>query len=397
MFLGEKKRKIITEREAIEEVLTRGVDKLVNEEVLRGALSEGQPLRIKLGIDPTSPHIHIGRAVVLRKLKAFQDLGHTPVFIVGDFTGVIGDTSDKDAERPMLTPEKIKENLKSYFAQAGKIIDLKKAETHYNSTWLSKLTYKEIGQQADWVSVADFISRDVIKRRLDQGSRVSLREMLYPLMQGYDSVAVKADVELGGVDQWFNLLSGRVMQEHYKQKPQNILTTKLLMGLDGRKMSSSWGNTINITETPNEMFGKTMSLKDELLSEYFTLATDLKDDFIKEALLKGPRDAKVILARTLVAQYHGEKEAEKAEHYFIETFSQKKIPDEVKEIKIKDGELLGDVLLREGIIGSKSELSRLILQNAVTLLPEVKIGTINAPAIKGKTYKIGKHRFVKII
>jgi tyrosyl-tRNA synthetase len=220
--------------------------------------------------------------------------------------------------------------------------------------------------------------------------------MLYPLMQGYDSVAIKADVELGGVDQWFNLLSGRVMQQHYKQKPQDIMTTSLLMGLDGRKMSSSWGNTINITESPNDMFGKTMSLKDELIREYFLLATEKEEGEIEEILSHGPRDAKVDLATSLVELYHGKTEAEKAKRYFIETFAQKKAPEEVMTLVASPQKTLCEILVEAGVVSSKSDFTRLVQQGAVMLLPDNKVTEAKEMPVSGGTYKIGKHRFVKI-
>src|ERR1035437_6652152 len=231
----------------IEELLTRGVSEIIGKKELEDKLHLGKPLRIKLGIDPTSPNLHLGRSIPLLKLRDFQKLGHIVVFIIGDFTGIIGDTSDQDAERPMLTKEIIDENQKTYFEQVGKIIDLSKAEFHHNSDWLEKLTYREIGEQADCFSVSDFVARENIAKRLEEGKRVSLREVLYPLMQGYDSVAIKADIELGGNDQRFNLLAGRKLQEKYGQEPQSIIMGPLIEGLDGRKMSSSWGNTINVS------------------------------------------------------------------------------------------------------------------------------------------------------
>ncbi len=267
----------------IQDILTRSVDNVVDKEHLEARLKSGDKLRVKLGIDPTSPYLHIGRAIPLLKLCHFQELGHQIIFLIGDFTAVIGDTSDKDAERPMLSKDVVQENLRTYLDQARKVIDVDQAEIVYNSEWLSKLSYEEVGEQAEVFSVNDFISRSNIKDRLDKGGRVSLREMLYPLMQGYDSVAVKADVELGGADQWFNLLAGRKLQKQYAQEPQDIVTTVLLEGLDGRKMSSSFGNTINLTDKPKEMFGKVMSLRDELIGLYFEHATLLSIDQVRTA------------------------------------------------------------------------------------------------------------------
>ncbi|MEP7162941.1 MAG: tyrosine--tRNA ligase [Candidatus Moraniibacteriota bacterium] len=257
----------------IEELLNRGVAEVIDRDNLRRRLLGGKPLRVKLGIDPTSPNIHLGRSVVLLKLRDFQELGHQIVFIVGDFTGQIGDTSDKESERPMLSEEEVKKNMERYTEQAGKLLDLSKVEVHHNSDWLGKLGYQEIGRDADVFSLSEFIARENIKKRLDVGKRISLRELLYPLMQGHDSVEVRADVELGGTDQRFNLLAGRRLQEMAGQKSQDILMTNLILGTDGRKMSSSWGNTINLLDTPTDMFGKIMSIPDYLIISYFTHCT----------------------------------------------------------------------------------------------------------------------------
>src|SRR3989338_4963827 len=241
---------ISTDSKKLQDLLTRGVHEIIGRETLENKLASGNTLCVKLGIDPTSPNLHLGRSIPLLKLRDFQELGHKIVFIIGDFTGVIGDTSDKESERPMLAKDVVAENMRQYAKQAGKIIDLEKCEVRYNSEWLGKLTYAEIGDQADAFSVAEFIARENIRRRLDAGTRVSLREMLYPLMQGYDSVAIDADVEVGGTDQRFNLFAGRVLQEKYKKEPQAIMTNPLVAGTDGRKMSSSWGNTVNIINAP---------------------------------------------------------------------------------------------------------------------------------------------------
>jgi tyrosyl-tRNA synthetase len=304
----------------------------------------------------------------LWKLRAFQDLGHTVTFIVGDFTGQIGDTSDKDAERPMLEEQKIKENLKTYFAQAFKILDKSKTETYYNSKWLKKLGFMEVGRMADVFSVNEFISRELIAKRLDGGKRVSLRELLYPLMQGYDSVAVKADVELGGTDQRFNLLAGRAIQPLYKQQPQAIMTLELMEGLDGRKMSSSWGNVINILDTPEDMFGKVMSLRDDLIEKYFVFATQVPMDKIEKIMKASdnPRDAKLVLAETLTTMYHDTAKAKKAKVAFINQFTNKELPSNIETKNLKPGLYdLIQLLVDTGLVSSKGEARRLIEQNGV--------------------------------
>ncbi|MBI5400941.1 MAG: tyrosine--tRNA ligase [Candidatus Yonathbacteria bacterium] len=392
----------MTQEEKAEELLTRGVAEVIRLDVLRAKLLEGKPLRVKLGIDPTSPHLHLGRACALWKLRALQDMGHHIIFIVGDFTATIGDTSDKEAERPMLAREAVEKNLKTYLAQVGKILDMSKVETHRNTEWLEKLTYREIGEHADAFSVSDFIARDNIKRRIDAGKRVSLREVLYPLMQGYDSVAVKADIEIGGTDQKFNILAGRTLQNHFGQEPQNIILLDLIEGLDGRKMSSSWGNTINLTDTANDMFGKVMSLRDELIVKYFVHATRVPMSAVDEAeasLGRGenPRDVKLALAQEIVSMYHGKEEAFRAREAFLATFQKKEIPEDVEEIK-GEGKL-GELLKKNGIIASMTEWRRLVSEGAVKHLgegTEEKISDDARFATPG-VYKIGKRRFVKII
>ena len=395
----------------IEELLTRGVAEVIDREHLKKRLLSGEKLRIKLGIDPTSPHIHLGRAVVLRKLRDFQDLGHQIVFIVGDFTGVIGDTSDKESERPMLSLQMIEENMRTYTQQAGKIIDLDLAEVHYNSTWLDKLGYEDIGMQADAFSLAEFISRENIRKRLDEGKRISLREVLYPLMQGFDSVATNASVELGGTDQRFNLLAGRRLQGAHGQQPQDILMTNLILGTDGRKMSSSWGNTINVLDAPNEMFGKVMSIPDESIMEYFVHCTRVpmvEVAKIAEEIVTGanPRDAKARLAREIVILYHGVEEATKAENYFIETFSKGHIPQDVHEYSpvyepaIEGYENVESFIARIGLAKSKSDARRKIEQGGVSIGDEkIVVGSrmLSKDSDNEKVMRVGKKDFVRIV
>lgn len=393
----------------IEEILSRGVAEVIDQDHLKAQLLSGQPLRIKLGIDPTSAHIHLGRAVVLLKMRDLQQLGHKIVLIVGDFTGVIGDTSDKESERPMLEKDAIEVNMKTYTEQLGKLIDLTQAEVHYNSTWLGKLGYEDIGTQANAFSVAEFISRDNIRKRLDEGKRVSLREMLYPLMQGFDSIAVNADVELGGIDQRFNLLAGRRLQETHGQAPQDLLMTNLILGTDGRKMSSSWGNTINLTDTPNDMFGKIMSIPDTLITEYFVHCTRVPMTEIAtlaEDMVTGgnPRDAKVRLAKEIVRLYHGDDEARAAEKYFVDTFSKGVIPENIREQKvewyepIKSYQNLQDFIVSAGLAESKSDARRKIEQGGIYIdgVRTVEVRILSKDD-EGKVVQVGKKDFVKIV
>ena len=388
MGLFSRTPKINTDEAAVAAVLSRGVSEVIVKEDLRKKLLSGKQLRIKLGIDPTSPNLHIGRAVALWKLRAFQDLGHTAVFIVGDATGVVGDTSDKDSERPMLSTEKIKENMKTYFDQAFKILDPQKTETHYNSEWLDKLGFLELTRMASLFGLNEFASRELIAKRLDSGQRVSFHELLYPLMQGYDSVAVKANVELGGTDQRFNLLAGRDIQKLYKQEPQDILMMDILEGTDGRKMSSSWGNVVNILDESNDMYGKIMSIKDELMGKYFELCTRVPLDEVAKILGGHPKESKMRLAREIVTLYHGKDAADKAEKDWQNTFSQGGVPTDIPTVKRgKLREIVKDI--------STSELRRLVERGAVSsVLSGKKIESIDAE-ITNDVIRIGKHRFLK--
>lgn len=392
----------------IDEILTRGVSEVIDRANLKKRLLSGEKLRVKLGIDPTSPNIHLGRAVTLLKLKDLQQLGHQIVFIIGDFTGVIGDTSDKESERPMLEKETVEKNLKTYLEQAGKILDMDKVESHRNSEWLGKLTYNEISEHADQFSLAEFNARENIRKRLDEGKRISLRELLYPLMQGYDSVAIKADLELGGTDQRFNLLAGRELQKHYKQNSQDILMVNLIEGLDGRKMSSSWGNTINITDEANEMFGKIMSMGDELIIKYFIHCTRIPlneiakiEKEMKEEKIN-PRDAKLKLAYEITKIYHDEKRARDARDYFIKTFSQKEIPEDIQAVPSPElNEIsITDYMIEAKLADSKSDARRKIEQGGVSVDGQ-KIETVDfmldSGLHNGKVIKVGKRNFVKII
>ncbi len=398
------KSKIDTDPKKIDELLTRGVEEVIDRELLKKELLSGKQLRIKLGIDPTSPNLHIGRSVPLLKLRDFQKLGHKVVFIVGDFTGIIGDASDKDAERPMLSKEVLEKNMETYKKQAAKILDIGKVEFVHNSSWLEKLDYYEIGKQADVFSINQFISRENVGRRLKEGKRVSLREVLYPLMQGYDSVAVKADVELGGTDQRFNLLSGRDIQVLYGQQPQNVVMTSLIEGLDGRKMSSSWGNTVNFNDAPNDMYGKIMSLRDDFIISYFTTMTRIPftEVFeIAEQLKAGnnPKEIKMRLAREIVSMYHGADEATKAQAQFEKTFSKGEIPEETKKVTVKIKMPLADLLVQQGLVKSKAEFRRLVEEGAIKFhgkIEERKIIDPQSLVEESGDLRIGKRRFLKI-
>jgi tyrosyl-tRNA synthetase len=387
--------------EIIADILSRSVDNIVDRDHLAERLKSGKKLRIKLGVDPTSPNVHLGRSVPLLKLRRFQELGHQVIFLVGSFTAVIGDTSDKEAERKMLAEAEVKENMATYLEQVGKILDLNQTEVVYNGDWLSKLTYEEVARQADAFSVNDFISRSNIKKRLDEGKRVSLREMLYPMMQGYDSVVLKADIELGGADQWFNLLAGRTMQKFYGQEPQDILTTLLIEGLDGRKMSSSWGNTINITDTPQNMFGRLMTVRDELIGPYFdhltVLGNDERDRYKEMLVTNGtnPRDVKAALAFEITKFYHGAEAAEEAQNYFNSVFRDKERPTDIQEREVLATNIV-EVLVELNFVDSKSEARRLIEQKGVRINDD-PVESVEVEVKNGDIVSRGKLKIAKIV
>lgn len=375
--------------DALKNLLTRGVADVINRDHLAQTLSSGKKLRVKLGIDPTSPDLHLGHAVLLRKLRAFQDLGHKAVLIIGDFTATIGDPSGRDTTRPPLSAAEVKKNMKTYLAQAGKIVNLKTAEVRKNSEWLKKgglATMLELGRAATYQQI---IKRADFQKRLEADEDITFVEILYPLLQGYDSVAVKADVELGGTDQTFNLLMGRRVQRHFKMPEQDILTVPLIEGTDGiRKMSKSYGNYISLTERPNEMFGKLMTVPDPLISKYFETLTDL------ELPHGNPRDQKLALAETIVAWLHSPAAGVKAREAWIKTFSKRETPDEIKTVKVKKNATFLEVVRAAGV-PSNSEAMRLFAQGGIKT-NGVVTKDAKALVVNGAMLKIGKKRFVKI-
>ena len=393
--------KVIVDGAKIDELLARGVEDIIVKDELKAALLSGRQLRIKLGVDPTGPKMHLGRAIPLRKLREFQKLGHQIVFIGGDFTAQVGDASDKSEKRPMLTRAQIDENIKDYKSQVSKIIDMSKAEFVYNSDWLSKLSFEEVTKLAEVFTVQQMLARRNFKDRYDKGVEISLREFLYPIMQGYDSVAVKADVELGGFDQLFNLKAGRDIQDYYGQPKQHILTCTMLEGTDGRKMSTSWGNVITIVDEPFDMFGKLMSVRDDLITKYLTLCTDLTLEEIaslEKELASGanPRDIKMRLATEVVTMYHSEKDAALAKNAWIETFSKGGIPENIPELRGTPDQDMADLLVSSEIVSSKTDWRRLIEEGAVT---DAEGNVLSDPKVKvyNVTLRIGKKRFAKIV
>ncbi len=397
---------IKVDQTAIQEWLKRGVTNYLEAKHLEQQLMSGRQLRVKFGIDPTSDKIHLGRAVPFWKLRELQDWGHKIVLIIGDFTARIGDASDKDSERPMLSKEQIQLNLTNYIEQISKILDISKLEIRYNSEWLSNLSFDTLTEIANVFSVNEMLDRDNFSQRHNSNTRISLREFLYPLIQGYDSVVVKSDLELGGNDQYFNLIAGRKVQKHYNQEPQDIVTCELLLGIDGRKMSSSWGNGIYITDTPNEMFTKVMAVKDEFIIDYFRLATDLSNSQIeeyKQRLANGynPRDIKLDLAMSIVGRYYGLEEANKAKEYFEQLFTKQEIPADVttiQAIKIEDRRLFA--VLAQVFDMSNSESKRTIQEGGVKLNQEIITDAFYELSFeKNQEYILqkGKKNIIKII
>ena len=387
----------------IKNLCSKGVEEIIDEKHLIAALNSNKKLRIKYGIDPTGEQIHIGRAISLWKLKEFQDLGHKIVLIIGDFTALIGDPSDKLHKRPFLTKEQIEKNMKNYLPQIGKILDLKKVEVCYNSHWLEKLNFYEISRLAEIFSVSQILERRNFRIRFQNKEEISLRELLYPLMQGYDSVAVKSDVEIGGSDQLFNLLAGRKIQEFFKQKPQDIMTVKMLLGTNGEKMSTSVGNVINITDSPDDQYGKVMSIKDDIVFDYLELATDismeeleqLKSDFQSKKIKI--YDLKKLLAYKVVERYYGKKLALEAQNNFVKIFSQKNLPIKAKPLVIAKNISALELVIKSKIAKSNSEARRLIIQGGLKVGDQPKTDPNEILNLeKGTIVKIGKFHFFEI-
>ena len=373
-------------------------------EKLTNAAKDKRQLRIKLGLDPTSPDIHLGHTVVLRKMRQFQDLGHKAVLIIGDYTARIGDPTGQNTTRPMLSPEQIDKNAKTYFDQAGKILDTSsdKLEVRHNSEWLEKMTLMELIQIAAKKTIAQMLQRDSFKLRLEKGIDVYAHEFIYPLMQGYDSVAVKSDVELGGTDQTFNNLVGRDIQKAYNQPQQVVITVPILVGLDGKeKMSKSKGNYIGVTDQPNDMFGKVMSISDDMMANYFTLLTDLPAEKIAEltnSQKTHPKEAKVLLAKMIISQFYDSVAADSAAEQFEKVFAQKQLPDEMPEFKLPAEPVsVKQLLITCKLVESGGDAKRMCAQSAVTIDGQ-KVTDPNAqitPA-NGMTIQVGKRKFAKI-
>jgi tyrosyl-tRNA synthetase len=385
--------------------IKKGAVDLIREDDLRKKLEHsaktGKPLRVKLGADPTAPDIHVGHTVVIRKLRAFQELGHTAIFLIGDFTGMIGDPSGKNATRPPLTREAINANAETYKTQIFKLLDPEKTEIRFNSEWMDKFSAADFVKLCSRVTVKQILERDDFEKRLREERPVSLHELLYPLTQGYDSVALESDVELGGTDQKFNLMVGRNLQREYSQEPQVILTTPLLEGLDGvNKMSKSLNNYIGIDENPNEMFGKVMSISDDLMWRYYELVTDVTPAEIEKMHNsdENPRNLKVNLAKLIIKDFHSQLAANEAEENFIRQFVKKDAPDVIEEKSVAAGNYkLVDLLIQTEMVASRGEAKRLIEQGGVKVGGEKASNTGAEIELKDEILlQVGKRKFLKV-
>ncbi len=390
------------------ELLTRGAaDVFTDSELtdrLENAAQQGRPLRVKLGLDPTSPDIHLGHTVVLRKMRQFQDLGHRAVLIIGDYTARVGDPTGQNTTRPMLTPEQIEINAQTYFKQAGKILDTSegKLEVRHNSEWLSKINLADLIKLSSSMTVARMLERDTFEFRYKKGEPIGIHEFLYPLMQGHDSVMIKSDVELGGTDQTFNNLVGRDLQKLDNQLPQIVITMPILVGLDGtEKMSKSKGNYIGVTDTPNDMFGKVMSISDEMMEDYFSLLTDTALARIKILVdpdQTHPKESKVLLGKAIITQFHGEAAAEAAAVHFDRVFKQKELPDEIPEFELT-GALVSvkESLLLCKLVGTGGEAKRMVKQGGVRINGK-RVDDANGQItlVDGVILQVGKRKFARI-
>jgi tyrosyl-tRNA synthetase len=388
------------------ELIKRGAAEVLLEHELRERLATGKPLRIKLGMDPTAPDLHLGHTVVIHKLRQFQDLGHTVLFLIGDFTGRIGDPTGKDVTRKPLSPEAVMENAKSYAAQVYKILDPEKTEILFNSSWMEKKSAADLVQLAATHTVARMLERDDFHTRFTAHQPIAIHEFLYPLLQGYDSVEMRADVELGGTDQKFNLLMGRELQKHFGQKPQIILTMPILEGLDGvQKMSKSLGNYIGITEPADSMFGKLMSISDLLMWRYlellsFTPMSEINSWRAAVDAGANPRDVKVRLALEIVTRFHDKNAAEKAHADFNARFQRHEIPEDLEEIVLiveKEGLAIPQVLQQAGLVATTSEGIRMIEQSAVKVGGEKIVDKKRMmPPAEAQVYQVGKRRVARV-
>ncbi|WP_019281122.1 tyrosine--tRNA ligase [Vibrio anguillarum] len=382
--------------------IKRGVEELIPEDELIAKLKENRPLRIKLGADPTAPDIHLGHTVILNKLRAFQDLGHEVTFLIGDFTGMVGDPSGKNTTRPPLTRDDVLRNAETYKTQVFKILEPAKTKIQFNSEWLSLLGAEGMIRLASNQTVARMLERDDFKKRYANGQPIAIHEFMYPLLQGYDSVAMETDVELGGTDQKFNLLMGRELQKAHGQKPQVVLMMPLLVGLDGeKKMSKSAHNYIGVSESPSEMFGKIMSISDTLMWSYYELLSFRPLEEVaqfKADVENGtnPRDLKILLAKEIIARFHSKEEADAAEQEFINRFQKGAMPEEMPEFEFAAGIAITNLLKEAGLVASTSDAMRMIKQGGAKQDGEKIDDSKNVPAAGTYVYQVGKRKFARV-
>jgi len=382
--------------------IKRGVEELIPEDELIAKLKEGRPLRIKLGADPTAPDIHLGHTVIFNKLRAFQELGHEVTFLIGDFTAMVGDPSGKNSTRPPLSREDVLKNAETYKEQVFKILDPAKTQIRFNSEWLSELGAEGMIRLASNQTVARMLERDDFKKRYAGGQPIAIHEFMYPLLQGHDSVALESDVELGGTDQKFNLLMGRELQKAAGQKPQAVLMMPLLVGLDGvKKMSKSAHNYIGISEAPSEMFGKIMSISDDLMWSYYELLSFRPLEEVAELKAgveagKNPRDVKVLLAKEIIARFHSEADADAAEQEFVNRFAKNQVPDDMPEFEFEAGLPIANILKEAGLVNSTSDAMRMIKQGAAKIEGEKVEDNKLVPEAGTAVYQVGKRKFARI-
>lgn len=397
----------VRRKELIESFLTRGVENIVpNRQEIEKLLYSGKVLNVYMGIDPTATKIHLGHAFPLRKLQLLSELGHHVTFLIGDFTATVGDTSDKESERPMLTHEQIEENFQTYKRQAKKIIDLSKIETHFNSEWLSKLDFAAVLKLTRHFSLNDFISRELIKKRLSEGKSISLPEVLYPIMQGYDSMVMDTDIQIGGTDQIFNMQAGRTLIRDLKEKDSFIVANGFLPGTDGRKMSKTWGNAIWLEDSPEEIFGKVMSVSDDMIITYYTMGTNAPQSVIDEAKKRldseeNPMNIKRELGRIIVKELCGKDEVDAAEEFFQKTVVEKKVDENAPEVKWEKEtvtvEDLMKMMLDLEMVTSNGEAKRLVEQGGVYLNElRVEKKSVELPVGEG-VVRVGKRKYIKIV
>jgi tyrosyl-tRNA synthetase len=394
------------QKENLEELLSRGVEEIIVKSEVEKALKSGKQIRIYYGVDPSGPVIHLGHAVILRKLSKLQEMGHKIIFLIGDFTGMIGDPTDREAVRVPLTREQVLENAKTYKKQIAKFLNLSgknAAEIRFNSEWNDKLSFKGVIELASRFTVQQLLERDMFQKRMAAKKPISLQEFMYPIVQGYDAVMLDADMQVGGTDQLFNMLQGRQLMKSLKNKNQTVMTFTLLEGTDGRKMSKSFNNVIAIEDEPNDMYGKVMSVKDELILQYFELATDVPMAEVKKIAKelesgKNPRDLKAKLAFEIVKLYHGEKAAEKAAENFQKTVVNKEVPTDIPAVDLlKKPMILADILVNNELAPSKSEARRLIEQGGVKVDgTAITDRGAEVTPYTGMVIQAGKRKFIKV-